>query len=177
MKFKVIKKQNNSNHCIVCGLQNNLGLKASFYELENKMLACTVTGISEHQSYPGRMHGGLICALLDEVIGRAIMIDEPKTWGVTGELSIKYRKPVPLDEEIICVGKIVKNSSRIFIGSGFVEDKNGTLLATATATYVKIPLEKIAQTDEHNEDFGWKLFIDKTAPDCLDIHNMEFLEN
>ena len=35
MKYKVVKKQNGSKRCIVCGVDNELGLKASFYELEN----------------------------------------------------------------------------------------------------------------------------------------------
>ena len=35
MKHKVVNKQQNSKKCIVCGLDNDLGLKASFYELEN----------------------------------------------------------------------------------------------------------------------------------------------
>ena len=35
MKYKVLKKQNSSKSCLVCGVENDLGLKARFYQLEN----------------------------------------------------------------------------------------------------------------------------------------------
>ena len=38
-KMKVVKKQSNSKSCIICGMENNLGLKAQFYELEDKSVA------------------------------------------------------------------------------------------------------------------------------------------
>ena len=100
MKLKVIKKQNNSDMCAVCGMSNNLSLRAKFYEVENELMVGVVTGRDVHQSYPNRMHGGLISALLDEVIGRAINIPEPEAFGVTSELNVKFKKPVPLNDEL-----------------------------------------------------------------------------
>lgn len=151
MKLKVLKKQNNSKDCIVCGYRNPLSLKSRFYELEGDILAGICTGVNEHQSYPGRMHGGMITALLDEAIGRAVQIKDPNMWAVTGELTIKYRKPVPLDEEIKTFCKVIKDTSRIFVGKGFIESKNGELLAEAVATYVKLPLGKIMQQGDNGE--------------------------
>ena len=57
MKQKVVNKQNNSKMCFVCGMENKLGLKAYFYEMENGELVATFTPKSIHQSYPGRLHG------------------------------------------------------------------------------------------------------------------------
>mgnify|MGYP002521741917 FL=1 len=74
MELKVTKIQNNSNSCIVCGLSNTLGLQAHFYETEGDYIVAVCTGRNEHQSYPNRMHGGVICALLDETVGRAVQI-------------------------------------------------------------------------------------------------------
>jgi len=73
MKHKVIKKQQNSKKCIVCGLNNDLGLKASFYQTNKDELIAVFKPLEEHQSYPGRLHGGIAGAILDETIGRAIM--------------------------------------------------------------------------------------------------------
>ena len=39
MPQTVLKRQNNSRMCVVCGLDNPFGLKAAFYELENGSLA------------------------------------------------------------------------------------------------------------------------------------------
>ena len=106
MKCKVLKKQNNSDMCIVCGVENDASLKSVFYELEGGLIAGVTTPKDIHQSYPNRMHGGMISALLDETLGRAVQIGKPDIWAVTGELSVRFKKPVPLDKPVICVGKI-----------------------------------------------------------------------
>ena len=153
--MKVVKKQLSSHDCIVCGLDNKLGLHAQFYQTEEDLVATRVKFKSEHQSYPGRTHGGMICALLDELIGRAIWIEHPELWGVTMNLDIKYRKPVPYDVELLAVGKIDSETSRTFSGSGHIEDANGNILAEASAVYMKLPLSTIAPPDnaDHLEMF------------------------
>ena len=66
---KVVRKHNNSGNCFVCGLDNPFGLHAAFYELEDGSVCALVTADPRHQSYPGRVHGGVICAMLDETMG------------------------------------------------------------------------------------------------------------
>lgn len=105
--------------CLVCGLKNPYGLKGSFFELENKELVCLFTPTDVHQSYPGRLHGGIATALLDETIGRAIMIgQENALWGVTVEFNSKFKKPIPLNQELRVVGRITNEFSRFFEGTG-----------------------------------------------------------
>lgn len=152
MKLKVIAKQNNSDMCVVCGTRNPLSLGTRFYHVEGDLMVGVVTGRDEHQSYPNRMHGGMISALLDEVVGRSINVVEPEAFGVTSELSVKFKKPVPLNEEIKVVSRLTKNTRLVFQAEGFIEDKNGTILATGTATYIKMSAERIAGeplTDEN----------------------------
>ena len=149
--MKIIKKQNNSHDCLICGVDNKLGLNAPFYETEMNSVITKFKFRSEHQSYPGRTHGGMIGALLDELIGRAIWINDPNMWGVTITLTIKYRKPVPYDTELIGEGRILCETSRTFTGTGEIRDLDNNVLATAEATYMKLPLEKIAYTgDDHS---------------------------
>lgn len=148
--MKVCKKQLNSHDCIICGIDNELGLKAEFYETKNNKVVTKFKYKKEHQSYPGRTHGGMICALLDELIGRAIWITEPDMWGVTMTLEIKYRKPVPYDEELYGIGYIVSETSRTFTGKGEIRDMNDNVLAEASAVYMKLPLNKISDVDKHD---------------------------
>ena len=155
MKHKVTGKQQNSKMCLVCGMQNDFGLKTYFYELENGEVVSVFTPRDEHQSYPGRLHGGITGAILDETIGRAIMIKEKDIWGVTIELNITYRKPVPLNTELRAVGRITKDSRRIFEGTGELLLPNGEVAATAHGRYMKMPIDKIADTED--EDMEWQV--------------------
>lgn len=166
MKYKVIKKQNNSKSCIVCGTGNDLGLKTSFYELENGELVAICNTKDWHQSYPGMVHGGISGALLDETIGRAISIKEKTTWGVTVELDIKYKKPVPTDTQIKIVGRITKENRKLFQGSGEIILPNGDIAVTASAKYVKMDPEQI--TEGGLDETEWFLNEDEV--------NIEYIE-
>jgi len=149
----VTAKQPNSRMCLVCGLKNPFGLHTSFFELDNNELLAIFKPREEHQSYPGRLHGGIISTILDEAIGRAIMIQsEGDIWGVTVDLQIRFKKPVPLHEELRVIGRITKDSSRFFEGTGELLLQDGSIAAEGRGKYLKIPLEKIADFDvDHQE--------------------------
>lgn len=167
MKYKVVKKQENSSMCIVCGLKNKLGLKASFYELENGELVAIFGSLAEHQSYPGKLHGGISASILDETIGRAIMIRNKNIWGVTIGLSLKYRKSIPLDEELRVIGRITKDGSRVFEGTGEIILSTGAVAVTATGKYFKIPIDKITGIEDEHMD--WKVILSSNEPEEIEI--------
>jgi len=148
-RHKVTGAQHVSRMCMVCGTQNPFGLRGRFYELEPRdgeppELLGLFTVREEHQSYPGRLHGGVSSAILDETIGRAIRITRPDDWGVTVELSVRFRKPVPTEGEVRAVGRITKDSRRLFEGTGEILLDDGTVAAEAKGRYVKLDIEAIA---------------------------------
>ena len=144
MKYKVNRKQHVSKNCFVCGIENHDSLKTKFYEIENGDLMSISTPSVIHQSYPDRIHGGVLSAILDEIIGRAIMVEEPDAWGVTVELNVKYKKPVPLDKPVKAIARITRNSRLIFEGTGEILLEDGSVAATGYAKYVKMSLNKLA---------------------------------
>lgn len=155
MKRSVSGKQPNSRMCFICGLKNAMGLKASFYVLDNGELAAVFTARDEHQGYPGRLHGGIAAAVLDELIGRAVNIENPgEVWGVTVELSVKYRRPVPVGEEIRAVGRITKSGGRFFEGEGEILLSDGTSAVVASGRYLRLPLDKIAVSELDALEWG-----------------------
>ncbi len=168
MKYKVLRKQYNAAHCFVCGLQNDHGLHAAFYETDNNELVALIEPSEKHQSYPGRMHGGVSAAILDETIGRAISIgNDDNIWGVTIELTTKFRKPVPYDKPLIIVGRITKNGSRVFEGTGEIILENGDIAVSAEGRYIKVPLDKITDTPMDTTD--WHLTELKDDPNEIEI--------
>ncbi len=166
MKRAVHGTQNVSRMCLVCGVENEAGLHGSFHELEGGELLGVFRPGPEHQSYPGRLHGGISSAMLDETIGRAVTIAHPGTWGVTAELTVRFRKPVPLDGEIRVVGRITRDTSRLFEGSGEIVLGDGTVAVEARGKYVKMPLDAITDGDFDERDW----FTDpRTPPDTVEL--------
>lgn len=160
MNHKVIRKHPNSRLCFVCGLKNDFGIKAGFYELENNELVATFTPCEKHQSYPGRLHGGISSAILDETIGRAIMIEQDDIWGVTVELNVKFKRPVPYGVELKVRSRITDQNKRFFEGTGELILPDGKVAVTAWGKYMKLPLERIADWD-HDEEEWWVTKLDK----------------
>jgi len=157
--MKVISKQPNSKMCLICGIENKMGLKANFYNMENGTVCSLFTFKSEHQGYPERVHGGMVCALLDELGGRTLWVKTPNLLGVTARLSVKYRKPVPYDEELIAVGEILKRNGRIFTAKAVLMTKKKEVLAEIEGSYVILPNEKI-MTDKLISEDEFNLFIE-----------------
>lgn len=168
MIHKIIDKQKNSKLCFVCGLKNPFGLKASFYVSETKELIAIFKPREVHQSYPGRLHGGIASAILDETIGRAILNHyENEVWGVTIELNVKFKKPIPLNEELKVIGRITKNESRIFEGTGEIILSNGHIAVEAWGKYLKVPLEKITDFDINENE--WRVVRDENDPEKIEL--------
>jgi acyl-coenzyme A thioesterase PaaI-like protein len=168
MIYKVLKKQYNSSMCFVCGMDNEASLKTKYYELENKQILGLFQGGDVHQSYPKRMHGGIITALLDETIGRAVQIDEPNTFGVTVELTVRYLKPVPLDETLYCVGHITDMRKVLFYGEGYLCTTKGDLLATCHAKYMKQDINKIVDSTHFSKE-QWMYVADQEQPEFFEL--------
>lgn len=154
MRRRVKKKQPNSKMCVVCGLKNESGLRAAFYELGNGELVARFIARDGHQGYPQRLHGGIATAMLDETIGRAIMARyDDDIWGVTVEFTTRFLKPVPIGEELRVVARITREGSRMFEGSGEILLQDGTPAVEGRGKYLKLPIEKIADFDKDAQEW------------------------
>ena len=167
MRYQVKRKQPNSRMCLVCGMKNPFGLHSFFYELENEELLAVFTPKEEHQGYPGRLHGGIAAAILDETIGRTIMIRyDEDIWGVTMEFRSRYKKPVPLDETLRVISRVTKETGRIFEGTGEILLNDGSVAVEGYGKYLKLPITEIADFD--GEEQEWRV-----VPAPHDIDSVE----
>jgi acyl-coenzyme A thioesterase PaaI-like protein len=166
MKRRVLAAQNISRMCLVCGTDNEAGLHGRFYQLDDGELLGVFSPTIEHQGYPGRLHGGMASTMLDETIGRAAAITDPGAWGVTVELNVRFRKPVPLDGDVRVLGRVTKDSSRLFEGTGEIVLPDGTVAVEASGKYLKMPIDRIV-TDG---DFGEEWFADeRELPEDVEV--------
>lgn len=124
---KTILENNAYSWCFVCGKDNPTGLHMRF-ELDDDKCTAYFTPRREHQSYPGRMHGGLVAVLLDEVTGNYLFAKEGKP-SYTAKIEIRYRQPLAIGEEVVCTGRELRRKGRLVEMQGTICKKDGTLLA------------------------------------------------
>lgn len=148
--MKLLSKQLNGKKCIICGLENPGGVRARFYNADDGSVV-TVFSFSEiHQSYPGRAHGGIICAMLDELGLRAAWTKDESVWGVTVSIETKYHKPVPVNDVLYGRGRLISSSKSFFKSRSEIFDAEGNLLSRAFGKYIKLMPEEIYDSD-HNK--------------------------
>ncbi|MFC8527444.1 PaaI family thioesterase [Nocardia sp. NPDC057227] len=90
----------------------------------------------------GLVHGGLVCTLLDSVVGCAVHTTLPAGTGYTSiELKVSYLRPIHGHTGAIrAVGRVTKPGRRIAFAEGEVRDSGGKLLATASSSLLVFPL-------------------------------------
>jgi len=138
-------RQPSYRNCFVCGKDNPIGLKVEFYQRDNQVVTHFTPG-PEHQGYPGRMHGGIASALLDETIGRAAYIRG--FWTFTMKFEVKYRKPIPLGEEITVVGEMTRDRGRVIEARGFVLLADGSVAVEGSGFFVKLKPDELQRLEE-----------------------------
>ena len=90
----------------------------------------------------GMVHGGLVCTLLDTVIGCAVHTTLPARTGYTSiELKVNYLRPVHLGARLTARGWVVKPGRRVAFAEGEVLDADGKQVATGSGSLLIIPLD------------------------------------
>lgn len=156
--------QPNSNHCFVCGMRNQYGLKLRFYTRENGEVVSRFAVPEQYQGYPGVVHGGIVAAMLDEAAGRSHMsqVDEEGNqitrFMFTMRLDIRYRKNVPVNHPLKLVGKPGKSKGHTAQAHSFIYDDSDNLLAEAEALLMDVPEDVLGGVDL--EKLGWKVYLE-----------------
>jgi len=125
------------NRCFGCGGNNEAGMRLVFDLDFDAKRACGrfVLG-ANYAGGAGFAHGGIIAVVLDEAMGKLSKLTGEKA--VTAELSVVYRRPVPVDQEIVVEGWQEQEKGRNRFRVGEIRDMQGNLLARGTARFVAI---------------------------------------
>jgi acyl-coenzyme A thioesterase PaaI-like protein len=138
-----MEKQPSSKMCFVCGRDNPSGLHMHFYAEPDGCVYADYIPREEQQGYPGVMHGGILTAMLDELIGRTAIASD--LWCMTAKLEMRFRKPVPIGEPLKLKGEITKKTGRVLEGRGEIRLADGSLAVEARGVYLRIPDEQLEQ--------------------------------
>jgi len=132
-------KQPSSRTCFLCGRQNDIGLKMTWYnDHEAGQVRATVTVPEHFNGYPGVVHGGIIAAILDETSGRALLLDgDEGNLFVTLKLEVKYRRLTPTGEPLTAVGWVIRPGQRRATVAAEIRLADGTVTAEGKAIVVR----------------------------------------
>ncbi len=142
MKLKL--NPNPENGCFGCGGANQDGMKLTFEQDDERQRIVGRFRIgARYQGGPGFLHGGIIATLLDEAMGKVNRFSKARA--VTAELTIEYKKPVRVDEEIFVEGWQADQNGRNFYHEAEIRNVRGDVLARGKGRFVAIDVEEFSK--------------------------------
>jgi acyl-coenzyme A thioesterase PaaI-like protein len=105
-----------------------------------------------HIGFPGVVHGGLVSAVLDDVMGRSTLL--LRRWTVTGRLEVRYRGPAPAATPLHIEGWMTGLRRRVVTAEARLLVPDGTVVADARGTYLPLTRELEQLMVEHWPEFA-----------------------
>lgn len=124
------------------GLSNPLAPPVALH-FDGHVVHGSATFGSAYEGPPGHLHGGFIAAAFDEVLGFAQSTTGHP--GMTGMLTIRYRKPTPLHVPLRLEARVVRTEGRKIFTEGrmFAGD---TLTSEAEGVFISVDFVQMHRT-------------------------------
>ncbi|MHA2030432.1 MAG: PaaI family thioesterase [Candidatus Kariarchaeaceae archaeon] len=101
-----------------------------FNYVEDGIVRGSARARSEHQNYSGRVHGGFAASVIDTFAAVAILTKlQSDEYHTTIDLNVKMLKPVRIDQDLVCEGRVINISRSIGVADATLKDENGKILA------------------------------------------------
>ena len=129
-----------SKGCFVCGSAGDNPRSLALDILWNEEEGNTEIALSPDSSwcgYEGIVHGGIIASVFDDAMAWAIR-RESGSWAVTGEMSVRYLRPVLAGTRYVVEGRVEKRSGRRISTVAVMKDDDGKKVAEANGLFLKI---------------------------------------
>ncbi len=110
--------------------------------LESDRVVGRVVFGSAYEGPPGSVHGGYIAAAFDEVLGSAQSLGGAP--GMTGRLTVHYRSPTPLHEELRFEGVLESVRGRKILTKGTLHHGD-RLCAEAEGLFISVDFSRFAE--------------------------------
>jgi len=121
-------------HCIVCGGQNDHGLKLSCQACGDGSVEGVFSCSRTFQGYDGYLHGGVISSLLDGAMTNCLFARGKIA--VTGELTVRFLFPVLVNRKAVVRAWIKESRVTLHITEAKMI-QNGRVVVMATAKFME----------------------------------------
>lgn len=128
------------DHSPVLGRANAVAPPVELW-LEDEVLVGRVTFGAAYEGPPGCVHGGFIAAAFDEVLGSAQSLSGKP--GMTGRLTVHYRSPTPLHQELRFTARLESVRGRKILTKGELW-ADEVLCAEGEGLFISIDFEQFA---------------------------------
>jgi acyl-coenzyme A thioesterase PaaI-like protein len=126
------------DHSPLIGTANPLAPPIRLAVMGDKVEGRVIFG-PPYEGPPGHVHGGFIAAAFDEVLGMTQSLTGNP--GMTGTLSIRYRRPTPLLKELVFEGRVDRVDGRKIFTVGTVS-ADGVVTAQAEGLFIAVGAER-----------------------------------
>ena len=127
------------DRCFGCGAANPNGLRLSFVRYDNGIVETRHRPDRDHCGLDTVVHGGIQATVLDEVMGVAAQLGLPSGASdlscVTAEMQLRYRRPVPMDADLVARAKVVRVDDPDFHVTGAIVGPDGRALTEASSRW------------------------------------------
>jgi len=135
---------NPSNRCFGCGGSNNAGMKLIFeLDFDDRRTRGKFALGPNYAGGGGFAHGGIIAVVLDEAMGKLSKLTDERA--VTAEMSIEYKRPVPVDRLVAVEGWQEEEKGRNRFRVAEIRDEQGNLLARGKGRFVVVGEQQFAK--------------------------------
>ena len=150
-----MKELPHTHSCFVCGESNAAGLRLRFETNGDLVLTRFIPGPA-HVGFKQTVHGGLISAVLDEIMVWACAV-QTKQFAYCAELKVRFLRPLRPNQTAIASGKMTADRrGKIFEAQSELQDQAGAALATATGKYMPVKKEDLrGLAEEFVGDASW----------------------
>lgn len=130
----VMKLGDDTSHCYACGQDNSQGLRVPFVPDGEQGSRATYTAKTEHDGWPGILHGGITFTLMDESLGWALYFQGMR--GVTAKAETGFKKPIRTGTPLVIRGWIVRRRRQLITARAEirVDGPDSELMAEMDAT-------------------------------------------
>jgi Uncharacterized protein, possibly involved in aromatic compounds catabolism len=116
--------------------KNPFGLRLNFYFDKERQKAWTEFIPEPHfEGYRQILHGGIISAVLDEVMIKAILFEN--ILAVTSKLIIEFKQPAAIGEKLLIEGWITGRRGKVFFTEGQLLGNERRLIASGSGIYIR----------------------------------------
>ena len=150
--MSTLRSVKNSRVCFGCGPENAAGLQLEFEMLDGgAKLRTRFAPRAIHGGWEGVFHGGLMATLLDEAM--MAYLYRSGIHAATAELTVRFRKPVRLGEELVVEAWSEERRGRM-IRTVAEARRDGELVARANASCLEIAEGAEADADDAAQQEG-----------------------